>query len=238
MKVIFQSFCIFLQQIARDGVLVMVLLAPVLAGLFFRFGIPAAEDWLTDYFKMEAVIHPYYNIIDLLLATMTNYMFCFVAAMTMLDEYDSHLISYLTVTPLRKKGYLFSRLYLPTGIGFFASLIMVNLFALTSWALGSLLIICLLTSMMAMSVALIIFSFSKNKVEGMAIAKISSLYMVGLVIPALVENRFQYLFVLLPSYWTARLMMEPGILWAIMALVLSLAWLVLLQRRFNQKLSH
>lgn len=237
MNAVLKSFMIFIKQISRDGVLIMVLLAPVLMGFFFRFGIPAVEGLLTDHLKTEECIRPYYGIIDLMLASMSTYMYCFVVAMTMLDEYDSNIIHHLTVTPLRKNGYLFSRLYLPTGIGFLASLIIVNLFALTQWTLQKMIIICILTSIMAMSIALIIFSFSKNKVEGMAVAKISGLFLVGLAVPYFIDSNLQYLFVVFPAYWVAKVMIEPGHMFVTAALITSLAWFILLNKRFHQKLS-
>ncbi|QVK16767.1 ABC transporter permease [Mycoplasmatota bacterium] len=237
MRAIIKSFRIFLSQISRDGMLIMILISPVLAGFFFRFGIPEIEKQLVNYLGQASVISDYYGLIDLFLVTMTPYMFCFAAAMTMLDEYDNNIINHLTVTPIRKKGYLISRLVIPTLLSFVASIFILLIFSLTSWSIVMVIIICFLTSFMSMSLSLIVFSFSKNKIEGMAVAKLSGLVMIGLVIPYFIDNGTQYLFSFLPSFWIAKLMISPNYLSFLYATITSILWIWLLYKKFDKKLS-
>lgn len=237
MRAIIKSFRIFLNQISRDGMLIMLLITPILTAFFFRFGIPVIETKLVNYLGQESVISDYYGLIDLFLVTMTPYMFCFAAAMTMLDEYDNNIINHLIVTPIRKKGYLISRLVIPTVLSFVASIIMLLIFSLTSWSMWMVLIICFLTSVMSMSLSLIVFSFSKNKIEGMAVAKLSNLILIGLVVPYFVDNGTQYLFSFFPSFWIAKLMMSPSYLFFLLATITGILWIWLLYKKFNKKLS-
>lgn len=60
MKVLVRSFLQMLSQIKRDPMLVMSLIAPILAGVAFRFLIPWLEEYLCDQFQMIQCIRPYY----------------------------------------------------------------------------------------------------------------------------------------------------------------------------------
>ena len=61
----------------------------------------------------SAVLSGYYLLFDLFLAIFAPYFLTFISAMVMLSEIDEHVAAYLAVTPVRRKGYVTSRLYLP-----------------------------------------------------------------------------------------------------------------------------
>ncbi len=63
-----------------------VCLAPLLAAVFFRFGIPYAEQLLCDYFHRQVILAPFYLLFDLLISLITPFMFCYASAMVMLTE--------------------------------------------------------------------------------------------------------------------------------------------------------
>lgn len=127
MKAVTLNFSQMLRQMKNDPMLLVLTFVPALVGLLFRFGIPFAEMQLTSYFALEYVISPYYGLLDLFLVIMTPTMFNFVVAMVVLEEGDERIISYLAVTPLGKKGYLFSRF----GITGILSLVLsISVFAL------------------------------------------------------------------------------------------------------------
>jgi fluoroquinolone transport system permease protein len=91
-------------------------------------------------------------------------------------------------------------------------------------------------SLLNAAVALFIFSFSRNRVEGMAIGKMSGLIFAGLVLPFFVLTDAQYLVAFLPSFWTAKLCLDDNSLLMLPALTVSLAWIWMLGRRFERKL--
>ena len=211
MRPILKSFSLFIKQIRSDSMLVIVCFASFLAALFFRFAIPQIENILCRVLGLQAILSPYYLLFDLLLIMLTPFMFCFASAMVMLEEYDVNLSSYLSITPVGKKGYLVSRLLLPTGIACMGSLVLVNVFSLTAWSWQSLFWTTLLSGFSAIIEAMLVFSYSRNKVEGMAIAKLSGLLMLGLPIPFFMQSNLQYLFGLLPSFWIASYARQESI---------------------------
>ncbi len=225
----------FIRQIVEDTMLVMVCFAVVLAAFFFRFGIPVIEGILCGYFGRETILTDYYLLFDLMLAVLTPYMLCFASAMIMLTEYDENMTSYLAVTPVGKNGYILSRLVFPAVIACIISIVIIYWFSLTQWSFGMIMLVCLITSLMSIAVALFLFSFSHNRVEGMAMGKLSGILMLGLPVPFFLFTNIQYLFSPLPSFWIAKYCMEKNLIFMFPALLSLILWIWLLYKKFIKK---
>jgi len=225
MKPIAASFGMLVCQITMDGMLIVVCFASILASFFFRFAIPVLEGILCTYFMKPFILAPYYRLFDMVLTLLTPYMLCFATAMVMLDEYDQNMTGYLAVTPVRKSGYIVSHLVIPACISAVVSFMLVSLFHLSAWEVPVLLGSSLLACISGFTVALFLFAFSRNKVEGMAMAKLSGLILFGLPVPFFMNSNWQYLFSPLPSYWVARFCQEGNVIFFLAALGLSLAYI-------------
>jgi fluoroquinolone transport system permease protein len=68
----------------------------------------------------------------------------------------------------------------------------------------------MLTSLLSVAVAMLIVSFSHNRVEGMALAKLSGIMMLGLPVPFFLFSGAQYLFAPLPSFWIAKICLSEN----------------------------
>ncbi len=236
MRPILKSFAMFLRQIRNDSMLVIVCFAPILYISLFHFAIPRIETLICRYFSLPAALSPYYRMFDLLLIMLTPFMFCFASAMLMLEEYDGKLSSYLSVTPVGKNGYLFSRMLLPSLIAGVVSLLLLVFFSFADWALSTLIWVTLLSGFSAIIQTMLIFSYSRNKVEGMAIAKISGLLMLGLPIPFLMHTNLQYLFSLVPSFWISTYVLTEDV-WALaFGFLTSGIFIFFIHRKFLDKL--
>jgi len=201
--------------------------------LLFRFGVPYAETLLSSYFQRPTILANYYLLFDLWLCLTPSYMLCFASAMVMLTERDENMACYMAVTPVGKTGYVLSRLIFPAVIAFSFSILLTYFFSLTDWDFVMLSIVSLLMSLSSIAAALFIFSFSRNRVEGMAMAKIASLIFLGLVVPFFVLSDVQYLAAILPSFWVAKLCKEGNSLLMLPIMALSLAWIGILGRKFS-----
>lgn len=237
MKAILKSSRVFIIQLTKDGMLVMILIAPILVGIIFKLGIPYLEMQLINYYGKDAILGDYFILFDLLLASLTPYFICFAASMTMLDEYDSNLINHLCITPLGKKGYLVSRVVLPLLIGYVFSIMIVFLFSITTWTIFMILTICFLTSLLSFTVTLIVFSYSNNKIEGLALSKLSGIVLIGIVIPFMITTEVQYYFSPLPSFWIAKFRLDSNFEYFIITLFSITIWIIILYKRFIKKLS-
>ena len=216
--------------------LAVMLFAPILAGLFFKFAIPQLENILINYFNTSEILSPYYLLFDAFLTALPPLMFSFAGAMVMLGETDTKLSEYLSVTPLSKSGYLISRIVFPTVISFVYSVIISTIFKLSGINTLQSIIFSSANCIISIILSMIIVSISTNKVEGMALSKLTSIIFLGLPIPFFVSNKIQYLASFLPSFWLGKVIVENSALYLIPFLIISIIWLSLLQKRFIKKL--
>ncbi len=229
------SFMQYINQIARDAMLFLSCLAPVLYGLFIKFGIPVAEKFLTGYYSRKEVLVPYFLIFDLFLVVLTPMMFSFASSMVILGEIDDGITKYMSVTPLGRGGYLISRLILPLTFSFVVSIIVMNVFSLTINSFEIIIALSFLSSVLGFMTTMMVVSLSANKVEGMAITKMSGISMIGIILPFFVLTRIQYLAILLPSFWMAKFALEGKITYLILCVMVSAGWILLLLRKFMKK---
>jgi len=223
-------------QITKDMMLFFACFAPILCGVFIKFAIPLAEKYLSEHFGVSQILVPYYLIFDLFLALITPLMFCFISAMVILGEIDDNISNYMAVTPLGSKGYLLSRLGFPIVISFIITILLLSIFPLTQIALYTQIGVSLLVSGLGFIVSLLIVSISANKVEGMAVSKLSGLFMIGIPAPFFITSNVQYILWILPSFWLAKFALENSPLYFIFGIITSIIWILLLIKKFVKKI--
>lgn len=236
MKAIRLSFLQMVVTMRRDMMLFVSCLAPVLAGCFFRFAVPFLEAVLTDCFHVTAILAPYYKLIDILFAMLSTTMFCFVSAMVSLEETDEKTAVYLFITPLMKTGYLFARFGIPAVIAFLVTIILLPVFQLTGLSLATVLLLAAGGTLQGVIVALLILSISTNKLEGMAVAKLSALPVFGAAIPFFVKSNVLYAAFLLPAFWIGKAVLENQMVYMLPAFALSVLWICILLRWYLRKI--
>lgn len=229
------SFLQMLDQIRRDAMLFVASLAPLLAGLFFCFLVPLAEEFLTSYFNKPSILAPYYLLIDLLLVSIAPLMAGFIGAMVILSEMDDKITKYICVTPLGSNGYLVSRLFLPAFFFMIYSIVLGALFSLTHLSFTDLLLYSFSAAVLGIIIALFIIAIAGNKVEGMALGKLSGFLFAGVIIPFFIRNTFQYIAFFLPSFWLAKYALGHHIYQYLLGLLTNTIWFVILYRRFKRK---
>lgn len=236
MKAIRTSFFQMLAFMRRDMMLFAACFSPILAGLLFRFAIPLLEAALTDWLQLQAILSPYYALFDIFLAMLFPVMFCFASAMIILEEADERTAAYLFVTPLGKNGYLVARLCVPSAVAFLATAVLLPFFKLASSSLPDMVLLALGGALQGLIIALLIVTLSSNKLEGMAVAKLSSLLICGAAVPFLIEHNVQYAIAPLPSFWIGKAVCENRWLYMLPAFPLSGLWICVLFKRFLRKL--
>lgn len=237
MRAIRVSFMQMVKLIFRDKMLFAACLGPLLAGLAFKFVVPALEKMLIDWTGMSTFLSPYYGLFDIFFAALTPVMFCFIAAMVILEEHDDHIESYLFVTGLGRKGYTSSRLVLPSLLAFVITLILLPLFSLTELSVLMIVFLALTGTLQGVIIALLIVTLSSNKLEGMAITKMSTLIIMGAFVPYFVPAPLGNLLAFLPSFWMGRAIYESSLLYMFPAVVVAGIWLLILFQKFRKKLA-
>ncbi len=235
MRAIRFSFFQMLAYMRRDMMLFAVCFAPIPVGIVFRFAIPFLEAALTDRFHRSAIISPYYALIDTFFAMLSPTMFCFVSAMVSLEEADEKTAAYLFVTPLGKNGYLAARFCIPSVVAFVVTVVLLPVFKLTSLSMIDIVLLAAGGTLQGIITSLLILTISSNKLEGMAVAKLSGLIMFGAAIPFFIKDDLQYMLFSLPSFWIGKAVYENILLYMLPAFALSVMWICFLLKRYLRK---
>lgn len=224
-----------LKQIARDNMVAILCIAPFLVALLFYIGIPALSTLLENKYNYNDLLK-YSRIFDLLIMVLTPYLFGFASAMIILGEMDEHIVPSYYASPLGRKGYLISRLLLPTMVSTLITIMIITVFQLSALGVILLIVLSFLSSIVCVIPFLLIVTFSKNKVEGMAFARISGLILIGLFIPFFITDNNQFIFAFMPSFWLAKLSLTTNYLYTIPTLVCSFVWIGILYTKFCKKI--
>jgi fluoroquinolone transport system permease protein len=219
------SFFHMLRFVRKDKMLLAAGISPMLMGLAIRFGIPAIEKLLVNFTGCGQVLAPYYGLVDILYAAITPAMFCFVAAMVILEEHDDHIDKYLFVTELGKSGYYVSRIVIPALAAFVVTLVLLPLFALAVSKAAVLISLALAGTLQGIIIALLVVKLSGNKLEGMALTKLSSLLMFGALGPYFMPKSYSFMLSFLPSYWSGMAVTEDSIIYMLPCILVSALWI-------------
>lgn len=229
------SFLMMMKQLLRDYINFAVIIAPILCGLLFRLGMPYIDTIIFNN-TGNYVLISYYLAFDITLSILAPFMICFAAAMIMLEDIDDGIAKYEIITPLGKFGYLLSRIVMPAIISFICTIIILAVFRLSSIGFLAIVFVSLLASIFSVIYVMIIITIAGNKVEGMAIAKIANVIMIGAYIPFFIKSNTQYLFSFLPSFWITKTAQNIGILPVTIGLGITIVWFMILYNKFRTKL--
>ena len=177
----------------------------------------------------------------LTLLCIDGYILCYavtghVSAMVSLEEADEKTAAYLFVTPLGRNGYLAARFCIPSAAAFLITLALLPVFKLTSLSPADIVLLAAGGALQGIIISLLILTFSSNKLEGMAVTKLSTLMILGAVIPFFVKHNIQYVVSPLPSFWIGKAILENMLIYMLPAFVLSAVWICFLLKRYLRKI--
>lgn len=229
-----------LRSVRRDSLLVYMLIIPPLMVVLARLILPAARGYLSRNFGFDLV--PYYPmLLSFFFVLQIPLLFGVLVGLMILDEKDDDTLTALRVTPISMSGYALYKGGAAVALSFLFVLVALPLTGLLP---ASLLPVvapsALLSGLMAPIFALVIATFAANKVEGLALMKVLSIFMLGPLAAYFVGSPWQLLFGLLPTYWPAKAFWvagEGGNFWpyVLAGLVYALLLISMLLRRFRQK---
>jgi fluoroquinolone transport system permease protein len=199
-----------LTLIKRDALLAMLIPAPILIGVVFRYGIPALDSWLAQTLGHTAIVPQFRTMLDLMLLLLIPYLLNMAASMIMLEERDEGVSLYFAVSPPGTKGYLTGRILQPAMISVALSAAMFSLFRSSDLSMTRAIPIAFLASAASVAVCIGVVAFANNKVEGLALMKLGGLSLMGIQAPFFLSGTSQYLFSPLPSFWMTKAAIEPN----------------------------
>lgn len=223
------------RKLARDPVLLVSALVPIVLALVLRVGLPLAEAGLRTL-PEPLDLDPQRPVIGasaMLLAAMLS---GWVVGFLLLEERENRTLQAIGVTPLTLRGFVLWRLALPSMIATIGGLLILLVGDCGVPSFARALVSLLLAAACAPLFALFLVGFADNEVEGLAVAKIGGLSFVLPVVATFVEGPWTWIGGLLPPYWVVRVYAGGPAWMALAGLACTVAWGAWLLRRFAARI--
>ncbi len=190
-----------LKLIVRDSTLVLALFGP-LAIMILLFFLPVIESFIQARFGFDP--SPYRLFIVSFLSLIPGMLFAMIYGFIILDERDEDVIDFISITPLRKAGYLSYKLIMPMllSAGIFLFIIYTTALIQLSpvYALG----MAVMVALEAAIGTLFLVAFSENKVEGLAFGKLLGIMYLAIPLVFFWDSGWHWLSAILPPFWIAK----------------------------------
>lgn len=236
MKQIIKLFQIGLRQISRDGMLFVLVPAPVIIGLLFKLAVPYANKIVEESFSFS--LRPWFGLVDGLLICLTPMLTAMISAFLMLEERDEGISAFYQVTPTAGHAYIVARVGIPMVWAFIETVIITFLGGISGLSVLVILFCSLFSTLMGVALSMMLLTMAANRIEGLALSKLMGVNLLGLVAVWVVPAPYAYLMAFLPSYWIGRIIMEGLEFFSIAAvLIICLLWILLFARRFQARLA-
>lgn len=220
MKPVYLSFRCFIKEIFKDAMLAAMTILPVFLGALFKFGVPFIESIIASRTGKADFLAPYYILFDLIIIFSTPVMFGYTGLMVILEERDTGIMKYLSVTPLGIKGYINSRLVFLSAIASVYALVVELFLRISAISVVHLLLGCAFSFLTGIWLICLIVSIASNKVEGLAFSKFSGFLILGPFASFFIKDDLKYLAGFLPTFWFTEYCLNSGI-YAAVALAVS-----------------
>ena len=236
MRAVNKMFIYMVKQITQEMMMLMLCIAPVLVGVFFRIGIPFLENTVLKHYGFERMMIPYYEIFSWLLAMLTGMLFAFAGGLVVLGEIDDNVAKYIMITPVGMRGYLSSRIIIPALISGVFTFVLVPFFSLVHSGIARLIVMVISTMLSGIVTTLLVVAISSNKVEGMAVGKLSGLFGMVLFVPYVVTGTIKYVCCVFPMFWIGEWSLSGGWVKLIAAFIEFGFWIYILFLKFQNKM--
>ena len=223
--------------IGRDPMLVMSFIAPMLITIVAVFGVPQACMLSTLWFNFS--LDEYLPFINLFFLSLTAMLFGMIYGFILLDERDEGLITYLSITPIGKSGYLSVRMLMPVAYSFLFSMLFLYVTGLhEQMNLAQNLVLSLILASEAPMILLFLAAFAGNKVEGIALSKGFGILLISMVPGYFFDSNWIWALAVSPLWWVERALFQPGFTWWYLAgaAVVHAAYIVLPYRKFEKRI--
>lgn len=227
------------RNVHRDPISGFMLGLPLGIALMARIGLPLAAPVAERLLGFD--IRPFYPFITSFLAMMPALLYGWVVGFMLLEERDEHVLTAIAVTPLGTRGYLRYRMVQPVVMATLVSMVVVHLAALAPVHTARMVPLALMAAISGPYQALFMAAFARNKVEGLALGKLSGVVMLAPLAVVAAPPPWQYLAGVFPPYWVSRAFVDmhgpAGPYWLAVAagLIVHLAWLIVLARVFVRR---
>ncbi|MDA3940212.1 MAG: hypothetical protein PF693_13055 [Spirochaetia bacterium] len=189
-----------IKNISRDFILMVLLPVPIFLALLLKFGLPQLIPLVSEWVNLNS----FTPLILIFLIIMGPLLTGMVSGLMLVDEGDENVVPAIAVTPLGRKGYIMYRLTSPFVWTFLILLPVPYLSGLAEINYLIYIPIILIASLGAPFEALFIAVLAKNKIEAMAMGKISGILFIAPFISWFAPAPWKFLGGIFPGFWVAE----------------------------------
>ena len=187
-----------LRQIFRDKTLTVFLFGPIVIIVLLKLFVPLIT-------AQYPIIKSYHPIIMMFAGIQTAISFGFIISFIILDEKDENVFQVIRVLPISPFYFILYRLLFATVFSSFGAFLMINLSGIVYPGLINSVLLSVQYGLTAPFITLIIATYAKNKIEGMAFLKGVDLILLLPLLSFIIDGNFTYIFSIIPAFWTYSL---------------------------------
>ncbi len=192
------------KTVGRDSLLRAVIGLPLMIALLTRLVVPILAEQIGAAigFDLAAYQAP---IMSGALLLITPTLCGLVVGFVLLDQRDDRTLAALQVTPLPPRTYLAYRMATPLLLSLVMTVVALPLAGLADAGIAAVLLAALAAAPLAPLVALALATYAENKVQGLALLKGASVFMIVPIAAIFVPVPWQWALGIAPTFWPARL---------------------------------
>lgn len=194
-------------NIARDALLALIIVAPILVALIFRAFVPdtaqlqhALAAYLAPATAERLAVAAPLLFMSLLMALAPGLVGA-VYGLLLVDERDDRTLMVLRVMPAPFSRYLLARLALPSALAALMSVIAYPLAGLAPLPIGVVIALAIVGATSVPVVTLAMVAFSPNKVAALAVMRVANTVLALPILAYFATPPLLYLAWPVPSYW-------------------------------------
>ncbi|MBT7781304.1 MAG: hypothetical protein HN741_00110 [Anaerolineae bacterium] len=226
------------KNIRRDDLLHWIIAAPVAMALAVRWLISLLLGRIEEILHIDLMAY-YVPFSSFMIILLVPYLAGLVIGFLLLDQRDDGTLTALQVTPLSLNGYLIYRLTMPMLVSIVMTLVAAPLSGVVNVGIVQLLLTAICAAPLAPIFALLLATLAQNKVQGLAVTKVSGIILIPPMIAYFINAPWKIIFGIFPTYWPAMALWNAqagnATFWFYggIGLVYELFILALLTRHFN-----
>lgn len=195
------------RSVLRDPLLRWMIMLPLAFALALRGAIPAILTYTITRFSLKIDLEPHYRpLMSYALLLIAPMLAGVVVGFLLLDLRDDGVLPALRVGPPQLKGYLLYRLALPTLVSIMLTPILFVIAGLPAGSPINLVLASIGAAPTAALYALLLGTIAQNKVQGIALMKLSGLLFILPALSRYLPAIWQFPLALVPTSWSAWLL--------------------------------
>ncbi len=211
-------------KIKKDASYIIILLIPLVVAIFIRITIPFIDS-LNNYLKL-------FDVLVALLITIGVSLVISLLIIEDLEEYGSKKLLY---TNKKINNYLSNRLLANIVITVIYIFLVLLIIPLSNLKITDLLILSILDALAGVSLVTMTVYYSNTKEQVFKYMSLSSIYVLGAMLPFLIFNANIYYFGVIPTLWISKYFHNGLPLFPFWSIMISIIWIMYFRIKFYIK---